>query len=302
MVKKQKRFSNNRNQGTKIPPYTPGIPTPIIENPDNVGANNQNASVASATDHNNTNQKSRGEKIFFGFLNVLLQFAIVFLGAYLSIRLTNSNSDNLNRKLEKEYLKVLITELDADSKEIANVVFDNTQRKKEAEQLLEIVKSFDKEIKKGLDTLTFLDLNTELLGGNEVATANATFLDLKFSGNIQHIQDRSIRNRLFYYYEVIEMGNNTLTILDNNIKTYILPFFPFELPFSGTGTQGGTNESITIPATDLSKVHKNYKYMRAIDYRISMYEDIINLYSKILITNKTLKRQIEAYLEKTENE
>jgi hypothetical protein len=127
----------------------------------------------------------------------LIEILVIILGISISLILEEWRDRGKEHQLESIYLKNLLTDIETDSVSLKNAIDGTVTLLISGNQLLGYSRSPDsKNINYGQ---TKTDVRS-ILGRPNFISSDATFSDLKSSGNLHLIRDIGLKNSLFAYY------------------------------------------------------------------------------------------------------
>lgn len=170
-------------------------------------------------------QKTINTKSKTGWLKLLLELIVVFIGVSAGFLFDNFREEQSNRKLEEKYLESFYNNVLADSVEIQEMI-QNDQNNIDISRRAVIsmqAGTFTMDSAVGVFSVmaTFNNLNLE----------DATYESVVNSGNLGLIRDFSIQKKIVYYYRSHEDMRYVEKVYNDYISAYILPYVTEHLDF-----------------------------------------------------------------------
>jgi hypothetical protein len=201
----------------------------------------------------------------------LIEILVIILGISITLAFEQWKEANREDSLEKIYLGNLLTEVQGDIVALRDVCSSTQSILSCGSEILQSIQNPPE------SKLTVERLNTDvrrLLGRPKFLAHDATFSDLKSSGNLHLIKDISLKNLVFGYYsraqdirenqDAEQMATITLS------GTYFLKWFPFE------DLESFQPEHEVL--VDLGALSKNIEFRNNVLLRIQNRRELLNLY------------------------
>jgi hypothetical protein len=133
------------------------------------------------------------------------EILLVVIGILIALKINNWNENNKNRYLEEQYYCRIHEDILQDHERIDQLLSNNTQRKSDANQLLRII------LNEEYNTREILLQYIKTIRGSSInfVPNDATWEDLKSSGNLNLIKDINIKKALNNYFKSLEPLINT---------------------------------------------------------------------------------------------
>jgi hypothetical protein len=129
----------------------------------------------------------------------LIEVLVIILGIWITLGLEQWRDNARENKLEKVYQKNLLADINTDLGSLKYCI-DNTQTLlTKGNELLNFIKNPPAN---GLSTDKAVSDLQQILGRPKFITSDATFSDLKNSGNLHLLSDIHLKNLLFSYYSM----------------------------------------------------------------------------------------------------
>lgn len=217
------------------------------------------------------------------FKKYALDFIVVFLGISVSFGLNNLNEKRKDRVSEKNYYENLLEDARQDLSNLENQIMVCEQRLDASNEILILVQN-----NSSIKEIVSNSFNAIRQMSNHFKPIDATYEDLKSSGNLKLIQDNSLKNEILNYYsyltgvtETISNGSQFATNIFIEKKNFIKAGW-FHIDF--------VRKSIDSSKINLEKVKLNQSDRKAFDEQMisdaALYVFInarlISLYKKII--------------------
>jgi hypothetical protein len=202
----------------------------------------------------------------------LIEILVIILGISITLVLEEWRDSSRERRLEQIYLENLLTDVNVDLQSL-NYTSAATQKILDrGNELLACIGNPDSKV------LSLTQLNTDvraILGRPNFLSTDATFSDLKSSGNLHLLEDIQLKNLLFAYY------NQVQNIKDNQNAeqqaTIILAGSYFLKQFSMNDVAGQPQPS---GSNALNELPKNIEFSNNVLLRVTNRKELLDLYQK----------------------
>lgn len=217
------------------------------------------------------------------FKKYALDFIVVFLGISVSFGLNNLNEKRKDRVSEKNYYENLLEDARQDLSNLENQIMVCEQRLDASNEILILVQN-----NSSIKEIVSNSFNAIRQMSNHFKPIDATYEDLKSSGNLKLIQDNSLKNEILNYYsyltgvtETISNGSQFATNIFIEKKNFIKAGW-FHIDF--------VRKSIDSSKINLEKVKLNQSDRKAFDEQmisdavlyVFINARLISLYKKII--------------------
>ena len=217
------------------------------------------------------------------FKKYALDFIVVFLGISVSFGLNNLNEKRKDRVSEKNYYENLLEDARQDLSNLENQIMVCEQRLDASNEILILVQN-----NSSIKEIVSNSFNAVRQMSNHFKPIDATYEDLKSSGNLKLIQDNSLKNEILNYYsyltgvtETISNGSQFATNIFIEKKNFIKAGW-FHIDF--------VRKSIDSSKINLEKVKLNQSDRKAFDEQmisdavlyVFINARLISLYKKII--------------------
>lgn len=166
-----------------------------------------------------------GKKNNTGWLKLILELLVVFIGVSAGFLFDNFREERSNRKLEEKYLESFYNNLLADSAEIKDMIQSDQNNidisRRTVASMQEGSLTHDSALAIVSIMATFNSLNLE----------DATYESLVNSGNLGLIRNFSIREKIVYYYRSYDDLRYVEKVIYDYVNNYILPYVTRSLDF-----------------------------------------------------------------------
>lgn len=136
---------------------------------------------------------------------VILDMLVVIFGVYLGFQLNDWNENRKSIQKGESYLQRIAGELEQDIRFYDNVIRSNQTNIENGQFLLDTLDNKNLVSENPTRFITSL----ALVGSSFVVNvSNNTIEEIKFSGNLELIEDEELRNEIVDYYDFIEVSEN----------------------------------------------------------------------------------------------
>lgn len=213
----------------------------------------------------------------------LVEMLVIVFSISASFALDEWKENQSKRALEQTYLRGLATDLRADSSHLAEVILETNAIVGKARHLLtpatpEAVKAPSGEF---LDELRFIFRRPRFIA------EDATFSDLKSSGNLQVVDDFPLKNSLFDYYRQYTAIEQVETAERDATTHLIAPFFAKQLPLVPDRVA-----TASVNAARIAALRTNVEFRNNVFIRQVTREELLRDYRQLLELNGELRRRL----------
>jgi hypothetical protein len=214
----------------------------------------------------------------------LIEIIVIILGISISLGLEQWRDNSREYRLENIYLKNLVTDVDVDLQSLQNVMGATEKVIVSGNELLKFARNKD------ISNPTYqrVDSNVRaILSRPEFYSSDASFSDLKSSGNLHLIKDVQLKNLLFSYYSqtqnirALQDAEQQATI--NLSGNYFLKHFP--LDEQGPGT---TNPE----AVQTAALIKDFEFENHVLLRVLNRKELLQSYQMADSAGVQLKEEL----------
>ena len=171
----------------------------------------------------NISEKSAKDKT--GWLRLILELIVVFIGVSAGFLFDNFREDQSNIKLEDKYLESFYNNVVADSVEIQSMILNSQNN-------VDISGRSVASMQAGTITNdSALVVLSVMVTYNSLNLENATYESVVNSGNLGLIRDFEISEQIVYYYRSHEDMRYVEQVYNDYISNYIIPYVSKKLDF-----------------------------------------------------------------------
>ncbi len=202
----------------------------------------------------------------------LIEILVIILGISITLALEEWRELGKDKKLEKIYFANLLTNIESDLKSLKDVSVATQSLLKSGFELMQFVK--DPLVAK-MNNLK-LDSNLKvLLGRPKFITQDATFSELKSSGNLRLIRDIQLKNLLFDYYI---RAQNIKENQDAEQQATIILGGPFFLKRFAMDDEGKAQTKDSRSSVDINTLPSDIEFRNNVLLRVSNREELFRQY------------------------
>ena len=202
----------------------------------------------------------------------LIEIIVIILGISITLALEEWRDNSKEKHLEQIYLKNLQTDVGTDLKSLSQAITGTNTLLQKGNELLGYTRSADN---KNITPNQIHEDVRSILGRPNFITSDASFTDLKSSGNLHLIKDIQLKNLLFAYYsetqhikEVQDAERQTTITLSG---AYFLKQFPLDEIRS---------QEISIMTKDMNAVLKNIEFDNNVLLRVLNRKELLDIYQR----------------------
>ena len=200
----------------------------------------------------------------------LIEIFVIILGISITLALEEWRDNNRENHLEQIYLKNLLTDVEVDMKSLKNVILNTQNILSHGNELLGFVR--DQQGKDISSSRMDGDVRA-ILGRPKFFSSDATFSDLKSSGNLHLLKDIQLKNMLFAYYSqtqnIKEMQDAEQQATITLSGGYFLKRFPL------------ADSNALTPALgqdEISNLLKNFEFDNNVRLRVLNRDELLEVY------------------------
>jgi hypothetical protein len=217
----------------------------------------------------------------------LIEIIVIILGISITLALEEWRDNSKEKHLENIYLRNLLTDVEVDLNNLRYVSTSTQRILERGNELLEYVRNPG--VKPISDSQVNADVRT-ILGRPKFLSQDATFSDLKSSGNLHLIKDIQLKNLLFDYYSqttnIKEMQDAEQLATINLSGPYFLKSFQIDPSFPEP-----------VSKTDkIKSLLSSFEFNNHVLLRVLNRRELLELYQK---TNSLADRLRAGLLEKS---
>ena len=202
----------------------------------------------------------------------LIEIIVIILGISITLALEEWRDNSKENHLEQIYLKNLQTDVGTDLTSLSQAITGTNVLLQKGNELLGYTRSADN---KNITPNQIHEDVRSILGRPNFITSDASFTDLKSSGNLHLIKDIRLKNLLFAYYsetqhikEVQDAERQTTITLSG---TYFLKQFPLDEVSS---------QQITTTTSDMNALLKNIEFDNNVLLRVLNRKELLDIYQR----------------------
>jgi hypothetical protein len=222
----------------------------------------------------------------------LVEIIVIILGITISFSLDEWKEQNRKKELEQVYLKSLHSDLTQDIRNLKRTIEETQLVIQQAQMLLTLAEQSPKSDSTLISPARFFTAIKDIIRRPLFIAHDATFSDLKSSGNMQLLADFPLKNALFGYYldyesiKLIELAERELTITITG--PYLIKHFPLRY-LADTSSQR-LKEVNFMPAL------KDTEFSNNLFIRLSNRAELLQNYQEVLALSQKIKSRVEKQL------
>ena len=232
------------------------------------------------------------------FIYTIGEVFLVVIGILIALQIDNLNSENKERKIEKELLSSIKNDLRLDIKSLDSLTLIAERGMKFGDSIYYVLNQKEP---KAFDLFRYLGPFTRSL---YFTTLSSTFDQSTSTGSIKSIKSTSIRNALFQYYSQIKANSSDKSslhtyqeIFGKKITNIILPTREFAQANGGYLGLPSLSKS-KLPPIDVKSLVENKDFNVAILIKTTDYSFQINNWNRYKSKAEDVIVLIEQQLEK----
>ena len=202
----------------------------------------------------------------------LIEIIVIILGISITLALEEWRDNSKENHLEQIYLKNIRSDIGTDLKSLSLAISGTNKLLQRGNELLGYTRSPDN---KNVSPIQVHEDVRAILGRPNFITSDASFTDLKSSGNLHLIKDIQLKNLLFAYYsetqhikEVQDAERQTAITLSG---AYFLKQFPLDEIRS---------QEISITTKDLNPLLHNVEFDNNVLLRVLNRTELLDIYQR----------------------
>jgi hypothetical protein len=216
----------------------------------------------------------------------LIEVLVIILGISITLALEEWRDNSKEEKTERIYQKNLLTDIDTDLQSL-KIITESTQGLLvKADRLLGFIKN------PGVNTLLPGQLYSDvggILGRPNFISSDATFSDLKNSGNLHVLKDIQLKNLLFAYYNQVQVIREIQDAEQQATITISGPYFFKRFPLGDAG-----NQQPGMSSTELQDLSKNIEFGNNVLLRVNNRQELLERYQRAILLGTQLKKSLSA--------
>jgi hypothetical protein len=214
----------------------------------------------------------------------LIEIIVIILGISITLALEQWRDNSKEKQLEKVYLQNLLTDVQVDLDFLKSVSASTGRILGRGNELLNYIRN------PGTRTISSGQVNMDvraLLGRPRFLSQDATFSDLKSSGNLHLLKDIRLKNLLFDYYNrtqnIKEMQDAEQQATITISGAYFLKRFQLD--------DGGSRPELS-DTENLNNLLKSIEFENNVLLRVSNRNELQEIYQKTIIIATELKNEL----------
>jgi hypothetical protein len=201
----------------------------------------------------------------------LIEIIVIILGISITLALEEWRDNSKENRLEQSYLKNLLSDIETDLRSLKDASVSTEKLLEKGNELLGFIRNPDGKV------ISSSQLNSDvraILDRPKFISRDASFSDLKSSGNLHLLKDIQLKNLLFAYYSEtqhigqIQEAEQQATITISG--AYFMKRFPMDNKLS---------ESVLSESNGLSEL-KSIEFDNNVLLRISNRKELLGYYHK----------------------
>ena len=213
----------------------------------------------------------------------LIEIFVIILGISITLALEEWRDNAKERRLEQVYLKNLLTDIGLDRQSLANTSHETQTIIDRGNELLAHIRNPDS------GAMSFGQLVTDvraILGRPKFQSNDATFSDLKSSGNLHLIEDIQLKNVLFSYYNEVQSINNNQDAEQQATIALSGSYFLRQIPLDDSGRQAN-------PTRAGDGLPKDIEFSNNVLLRVSTRKELLGLYQRAEALADKVRNELE---------
>jgi len=202
----------------------------------------------------------------------LIEIIVIILGISITLILEEWRDNSRENNLEQIYLKNLQTDVATDLKSLGQTIQATDSLLARGLQLLDYTRSSDN---KNIPLNRIPQDVRAILGRPDFYTSDASFSDLKSSGNLHLIKDIRLKNLLFAYYNETQHIKEVQDAERQTTITLSGAYFLKQFPLDETETH-----EISLTANDMNSVLKNVEFDNNVLLRVLNRKELLGIYQR----------------------
>jgi len=209
----------------------------------------------------------------------MIEVLVIILGISITLALEEWRDNSKEEKLASIYLKNLLTDIDADLQSLKYATENTELIVKKGNELL----TFANSPSTGSLTPAVIDSDlTSILNRPNFISRDATFSDLKSSGNLHLLKDIQLKNLLFAYYS---LAQNIREVQDAERQATIVitaPYFLRKFPLGGAAA---------LTLQEQQAMAKDVEFGNNVLLRVENRKELLGDYQRAVALAKEIKNK-----------
>ena len=216
----------------------------------------------------------------------LIEVFVIILGISMTLALEKWRDNNKEEQLEKIYQKNLLADVEVDSRSLDYAITSTQKLLDKGNELLTNLKNL--QANNISSNQIYTDLQS-ILGRPNFRSSDATFSDLKNSGNLHLLKDIQLKNSLFAYYSeaqnIKELQDAEQLATINISGPYFLKRFPME---------DTLNKQALTSSNSMGDLSKSIEFKNNVLLRVKNREELLIQYQNADALSTQLKHALLA--------
>jgi len=201
----------------------------------------------------------------------LIEIVVIILGISITLALEEWRDGAKEDRLRNIYHANLLSDIDTDLEGLQKISGETTFLLARGKEIQNAEKSFPSHTLSDSSLIT--DLRT-ILGRPKFISREATFQDLKSSGNLHLIKDIALKTQLFAYYNLVQRIEENQEAEQEATITLVGPYFLKRIPLDDIFKNSLQHEKIA----DLGAIIEDIEFRNLMLLRITTRTDLLALY------------------------
>jgi hypothetical protein len=198
----------------------------------------------------------------------VVEIAVIIFSISISFALDEWKDRQQKQELEQLYLKELARDIDADIRQLNGIIAETKQVAQKANGLIKLSQQESQPVySQFVNDVRFIFKRPRFVA------QDATFSDLKSSGNLQTMRSFPLKNALFDYYKHYESIVLVETAELESTNVLVGPYLLKRLPF--------LNENNVTPKVNLAAIIHEVEFQNTMLVRLSTREELLRDYEQI---------------------
>jgi len=202
----------------------------------------------------------------------LIEIFVIILGISITLALEEWRDNSKENHLEQIYLKNLQTDIGTDIKSLNLATVGTKSLLQRGNELLGYARSADN---KNISPAQINEDVRAILGRPNFFTSDASFTELKSSGNLHLIKDIQLKNLLFAYYSETQHIKEVQDAERQTAITLSGAYFLKQFPLDGNRSQVGS-----VTTQDMNGLLKNIEFDNNVLLRVLNRNELLDIYQR----------------------
>jgi hypothetical protein len=214
----------------------------------------------------------------------LIEVLVIIVGISITLAMEKWRDNSREEQLEKIYEKNLLSDVVADMGSLGYAINSTQKIVSKGSEILDYLKSPQS---KNISSAQVISDIHDIIGRPKFTTRDATFSDLKNSGNLHLLKDIGLKNSLFAYYSVAQ---NIKDLQDaEQLATINIsgPYFLKRFPLDDLADQDQLSNSVNF-----EDLPKNIEFRNNVLLRVKNREELLVVYQQADSLSAKLKNAL----------